>query len=86
MSKSKTYSKHIFSGKEIPFIGISEGHGKLFRGNSVEFSMNVNYKGAIESRGGSVRGDIYDSSIRVVASGNIRALCVGNSIFAEVVQ
>lgn len=83
MAKPKTYSRNIFSGKEIPFIGISEGHGNLFRGNSVSFSMNMTYSGAMESRNGMTRGAEYDGTIHVGFFGNTRGVCAGTSIFAE---
>ena len=82
--RGKIYSKRVFSGKEVPFIGISEGHGPLFRGNSVEFSVNLRYKGAIQSReGGILTGENYDGTIHVGAFGLIRAICEGRSIRAE---
>lgn len=81
--KGKTYSKSVFSGKDVPFIGISEGHGPLFRGNSVEFSLNLRYKGAIQSRRGGVRtGESFSGRIHIGANNIIRAICEGTNIRA----
>lgn len=80
---AKRYSRSVFSGKEVPFIGISEGHGKLFRGNSVEFSVNVRYKGSIELRDGAVYEQTLNGRIHIGHSGNMRAICSGSNIYIE---
>ena len=83
---TKRYSRNIFSGKEVPYIGISEGHGKLFRGNSVEFSMNLGYMGSIESRDGASRDEEFNGTVHQGISGRVRGICAGREILAENVR
>jgi hypothetical protein len=83
---TKVYSKNVFSGKEVPYIGISEGHGRLFRGNSVEFSMNLGYMGAIESRDGMYREEEFNGTVHQGQSASIRGVCAGTEILAENVR
>lgn len=81
--KTKRYSRPVFSGKEVPFVGIAEGHGILYRGNTVEFSMNLTYKGSIETREGCERDDEFDGTIHVAASVQSRALCEGTNLWGK---
>jgi hypothetical protein len=82
----KTYSRNIFSGKEVPYIGISEGHGKLYRGNGVEFSMNLRFQGAIEMRDGMLRDEELNGAVHAGISNSIRGICVGTEILAEMAR
>lgn len=79
----KTYSKTIFSGKSVPFSGISEGSGKLYRGNRVDFSMNVIYKGSITMRDGNKLSAEYNGAIHEGFYGQTRGILEGRSFWCE---
>lgn len=82
---SKTYSKRVFSGKDVPFVGIADGHGALFRGNSVEFSLNLVYHTVMKMRDGQSLYIKCDDSIKNGLVGIGRTVCEGNNIWSELV-
>ena len=79
----KRYSKRVFAGKDVPFFGMNQGAGKLYRGRTVEFCMNAMYDGAIKTRFGSIATARYDGDIRNGLSVTNRTICEGNSIWSE---
>ena len=80
---TKRYSKRVFAGKDVPFQGINQGAGVLYRGRSVQFSMNGIYDGAILLRSGGKATSRYDGSIRNGLSNTNRTVCEGTNIWSE---
>jgi hypothetical protein len=81
--KTRAYSKPIFSGKEVPFVGIAEGHGPLYRGNTVEFSLNLGYKGSMEMRDGMTINEEFSGSIHAGHLGQARLICEGSKAWSK---
>lgn len=81
---AKTYSKRIFSGKDVPFNGMRQDVGKLHRGDGVSFCVNLGYDGSMVSRNGGKRFSEYDNAIREGNSGgSSRTICEGTNIHCE---
>lgn len=81
---AKTYSKRIFSGKDVPFIGMRQDTGKLHRSDGVEFSINLGYDGSMVSRHGERRNSGYDGAVREGScGGSARTVCEGTNIHCE---
>ena len=84
MSKSKTYMKRVFSGKEVPSIGMDQGKGKLYGGNGVDICFNLLYDGAMETRAGQSEEGVYEDGITLgVAMATTSAIITGTNVYAE---
>ena len=81
--KRKPYRNIIFSGKNVPYDGISDGKGPLFRGKNVEFSLNLSYITNIDAREGQATESEYVNSILNVGIFNSETICEGNNIWSE---
>ena len=44
MAKSKTYHRRVFGGKDAVWLGMDQGKGLLYRGNTVRFSLNATFE------------------------------------------
>lgn len=83
---AKTYSKRVFSGKDVPFNGMRQDVGKLHRGDGVSFCVNLGYDGSMVSRNGGKRHLLFDGAIREGSSGgSVRTVCEGANIHCEAI-
>ena len=75
---NKKYFRTIFSGKSVPFSGMKEGEGILYRSNSVPFCMNLLTDGAIGTRIGQKHKEKYAGVIRL---GSDKAIVEGGNFW-----
>lgn len=83
MGKRKQHSKRIFSGKSVPFIGIKQGVGEIYRGDAVWFCMNVLSETSMRSRSGQTNGANFSGSIHNANVSSHRAVAEGTNIWSE---
>ena len=82
--KTKTYSRQIFSGKNVSFRGMRDGDGALYKsGFGVEFCMNLYWDGALLSRRGGNREEKYENKIHLVHIDVVKGLSTGDEIWSE---
>ena len=61
--KSKPYRKPVFSGKDIPVIGLDQGKGRMYHGLGSHYCFNVFYDAAMLSREGQDKSTAYGSTV-----------------------
>jgi len=81
--RTKTYRNIVFSGKDTPYEGISDGKGPIFRGKNVELSINLVYHTDMSRRGGSNEVDSFGGRINNVAEFSERTICEGSNIWSD---
>ena len=62
--KAKTYRKPVFSGKDIPVIGMDQGKGKMYHGLGTHSCFNFFYDAALLTREGQEIDSSYEGQIQ----------------------
>lgn len=86
MIKKPKYMRRVFSGKEVPVIGMDQGKGELYRGNGVQYMFNGYFDACFETRPGHSVDFFYEGGIN--AGGRLTRVAFigeGTNIWAEVV-
>ena len=82
MAKTKRYFKTIFSSKRVPAGAMDQGNGSLYRGDTVDFLLNVEHDGSMKMRCGSDRIEFFDEGIiRQGHSATLRGICAGDAVY-----
>lgn len=85
MAKAKTYMKRVFSGKEIPSIGMDQGKGKHYAGKGVYQCFNLLYDGVMTTREGQKEVLVFEKPIiSALAYTEGTAMHCGESLYAGV--
>jgi hypothetical protein len=61
--KNKTYSKPVFAGKEIPFIGMDQGKGDMYQGLGTRYCFNLYFDTVMLLREGQSLDTSYAGTI-----------------------
>lgn len=86
MIKKPKYMKRVFSGKDVPVIGLDQGKSELYRGDGVNFLMNVFFNTTLSVREGQVESIIYDDTIHNADRLSKNAfICEGTNIWVSVI-
>lgn len=62
--KTRTYSKPVFAGKDIPAIGLDQGKGKMYHGLGTHDCYNFFYDAVLKQREGQDLSISYGESIQ----------------------
>lgn len=63
MANKFKYMRRVFSGKEVPVIGLDQGKSSLYRGDGVQSMFNGYYDSSLNFREGQVQDAIYEGGI-----------------------
>jgi len=86
MAVKPKYHKRIFSGKEVPVIGIDQGKSPLYLGDAVHWMFNGFFDSSLMAREGQLRDTGYVGDILAAGRlGRTKYLCAGTSIWAEAI-
>jgi hypothetical protein len=84
--KKPKYMKRVFSGKDVPVIGLDQGKGPLYRGDGVGSVFNAYFDSCLEPREGHVIDITYTGGIN--AGGRLKRVAFigeGNRLWAEAI-
>lgn len=85
MSKTKTYMKRVFAGKEVPSVGMDQGKGKHYGGNGASNVFNLVYDAAMEGRAGQEVAGQYEDGITVgVVTPTAGLIISGTNVYSEI--
>ena len=84
MIQKPKYMRRVFSGKDVPVIGLDQGKGELYRGDGVQSMFNGYFDACFEFRIGHSTSAVYEGGIN--AGGRLKQVAFigeGNNIWAE---
>ena len=80
------YHRRVFSGKDLPLIGLDQGKSVLYRGDGVHHSWNTIYDASMQQRDGQVEFESFSGGVNFgMRTPNTRVVCEGTGVWAEAV-
>ena len=86
MKQKPKYMRRVFSGKDVPVIGLDQGKSKLYRGDGVNYLMNCFYDASLDSRDGQVVDVTFSGGINTGVQLHVsRVIGEGTNLRAELI-